>query len=134
MVDRKGSLRSKSGSKGGKKGNDDDTPKTNHDVVRERLQELSMPILDKYGESAFDELLARLETTIEEFTTEFETLFSEMIDQSRDDYRRLQSLLTPDDATDASDESPKPETPAMDEMSDFERKLEEMEQEQTAQE
>lgn len=133
MVDRKGLPRGKAGTKGANKNSADETSQTNHDVVRERLQELSMPILERYGKSAFDELLTRLETTIEEFTNEFETLFNEMIDQSRDDYRRLQSLLTPDDTTDAVEEAPQPEATAMDEMSEFERRLEEMEQDKATQ-
>ncbi|MFC1480708.1 hypothetical protein ACFL6E_00480 [Candidatus Neomarinimicrobiota bacterium] len=128
MVDMKGSSKGKTGVKGVKKGSEDKKALTNHDVVRERLQKLSLPILDRYGESAFDELLARLETTIEEFTGEFETLFTEMIDQSRDDYRRLQNLLAPDESVEAVDEEEKADTSG-DEMSEFERKLEEMEQE-----
>jgi hypothetical protein len=132
VVDRKGSSQGKTGTKSAKKSSEDKKTLTNHDVVRERLQKLSLPVLERYGESAFDELLARLETTIEEFTTEFETLFTEMIDQSRDDYRRLQNLLAPEENTEAVDEEAQPDS-SMDNMSEFERKLEEMEQDKPAQ-
>ncbi len=132
MADRKGLSKGKVGAKGAKKGNEDKKVLTNQDVVRERLQKLSLPILERYGESAFDELLTRLEMTIEEFTTEFETLFTEMIDQSKDDYRRLQNLLAPDESPAAVEEEGQPDSEAA-EMSEFERRREELDQGQVAQ-
>ncbi len=131
MVDRKAASKGIAGPKSGKKGNDEKQELDNHAVVRERLQKLALPVREQYGESAFDELLSRLEATIEEFTHEYETLFTELIDQSKDDYRRLQNLMAPDEATEAAEEATEPEV-ATEELSEIERRLEGMEHEETA--
>ncbi len=104
-------------------------PLNNQEVIRQKLEELTAPILDKYGVPAFDELMNRLETTVKEFTEEVNTLFSEMVNRSREDHERLKSLLTEDEG----DEGERDEKPDNDEeMSEFEKRLERMEKDNTS--
>ncbi|MBA7661146.1 hypothetical protein ES703_69158 [subsurface metagenome] len=104
-------------------------PLNNQEVIRQKLEELTAPILDKYGVPAFDEVMNRLETTVKEFTEEVNTLFSEMVDRSREDHERLKSLLTEDEG-DEGEQDEKPEND--EEMSEFEKRLERMEKENTS--
>lgn len=99
---------------------------SNQELIQKKLIKLSAPILEQYGQIAFEELINRLETTIQEFNAEVGTLFNEMVDQSKEDYGRLKSLMEQGEEPEAE-----PETGRMDEeseMSDFERRLEAMEQ------
>jgi|GEM_PF-5665416 len=104
-------------------------PLNNQEVVRQKLEELTAPILEKYGVPAFDEIMNRLETTVKEFTEEVNTLFSEMVNRSREDHERLKSLLTEDEG-DEGEQDEKPEND--EEMSEFEKRLERMEKENSS--
>jgi hypothetical protein len=97
----------------------------NREVAFQKLQEIAAPILEKYGVSAFDELVTRLESTVKEYTEEVNALFQEMVSQSREDYERMKSLLTGQEADEAESEEPEEgET-----MSEYEKRLERMEKE-----
>ncbi len=65
----------------------------NRELIQKKLIKLTAPILDQYGQIAFEELISRLETTIQEFNTEVGTLFTEMVDQWKEDFGRLKSLM-----------------------------------------
>ena len=65
----------------------------NREQIQKKLIKLTAPILEQYGQIAFEELISRLETTIQEFNTEVGTLFTEMVDQSKEDFGRLKSLM-----------------------------------------
>ncbi|UCH62620.1 MAG: hypothetical protein JSU77_12630 [Fidelibacterota bacterium] len=104
-------------------------PQNNQEVIRQKLEELTAPILEKYGIPAFDEIMNRLETTVKEFTEEVNTLFSEMVIRSREDHERMKSLLT-DDEGDEGGHDEKTENNV--EMSEFEKRLELMEKENTS--
>lgn len=104
-------------------------PLNNQEVVRQKLEELTAPILDKYGVPAFDEIINRLETTVKEFTEEVNTLFSEMVNRSREDHERLKSLLTEDEG-DEGEQDKQPEND--EEISEFEKRLERMEKENSS--
>ncbi len=97
----------------------------NQEQIQKKLIKLSAPILEQYGQVAFEELINRLETTIQEFNAEVGTLFTEMVDQSKEDYGRLKSLMDQGEEPVAE-----PETGRMDEseMSEYERRLETMDQ------
>lgn len=97
----------------------------NQEQIQKKLIKLSAPILEQYGQVAFEELINRLETTIQEFNAEVGTLFTEMVDQSKEDYGRLKSLIDQGEEPVAE-----PETGRMDEseMSEYEKRLEAMEQ------
>ncbi len=101
---------------------------SNQEQIQKKLVKLSAPILEQYGQIAFEELIKRLETTIQEFNAEVGTLFTEMVDQSKEDYGRLKSLME-------QSEEPveEPDSGRIDdtEMSDFEKRLEEMDQGQS---
>lgn len=98
----------------------------NREQIQKKLIKLTAPILDQYGQVAFEELISRLETTIQEFNTEVGTLFTEMVDQSKEDFGRLKSLLEQGEEPEAE-----AETDGLDlsEMSEYEKRLEEMDQE-----
>ncbi len=104
-------------------------PLNNQEVIRKKLEELTAPILDKYGVPAFDEIMNRLETTVKEFTEEVNTLFSEMVNRSREDHERLKSLLTEDEG-DEGEQDEKPEND--EEISEFEKRLERMEKQNSS--
>ena len=104
-------------------------PKTNQEIMDQRLRELSTPVLEKYGVPAFDELMVRLETTIKDFNTEVTTLFDEMVHQSREDHERLKSMLAPNSAV---KEGQAEELENQASMSEYELRLENMEREQSA--
>ena len=104
-------------------------PQNNREVIRQKLEELTAPILDKYGIPAFDEVMKRLETTVKEFTEEVNTLFSEMVNRSREDHERMKSLLTEEDGNEGEqDEKLENEK----EISEFEKRLERMDKENTS--
>jgi hypothetical protein len=101
-------------------------PQNNREVIRQKLEELTAPILDKYGMPAFDEVMNRLETTVKEFTEEVNTLFSEMVNRSKDDHERMKSLLTEEEC-DEGEQDEKLENDK--EISEFEKRLERMDKE-----
>ncbi len=98
---------------------------SNQEQIQKKLIKLSAPILEQYGQIAFEELINRLETTIQEFNAEVGTLFIELVDQSKEDYGRLKSLMEQGEEPEAE-----PETGRIDEseLSEFERRLEAMDQ------
>lgn len=99
-------------------------PQSNKEIVQQKLEELTSPILEQYGTPAFDEIMARLETTVREFNDEVGTLFKEMVDRSHEDHQRMKSLLSgeePDDEKQEDDQENKAN------MSEFEKRLEEEE-------
>ena len=106
----------------------EETPQlqNNREVIRQKLEELTAPILDKYGMPAFDEVMNRLETTVKEFTEEVNTLFSEMVNRSREDHERMKSLLTEEEC-DEGEQVEKLENDK--EISEFEKRLERMDKE-----
>ncbi len=101
-------------------------PQNSREVIRQKLEELTAPILDRYGMPAFNEVMNRLETTVKEFTEEVNTLFSEMVDRSREDHERMKSLLT-DEEGNEEEQDEKLEND--EEISEFEKRLERMEKE-----
>lgn len=105
-------------------------PPSNQEVIRKKLEELTSPILDKYGVLAFDEVMKRLETTVKEFTEEVSTLFDEMVSRSREDHERMKSLLTEEEGNDAE---PEEELENEEDMSEFEKRLEHREQKKASQ-
>jgi len=105
-------------------------PPNNQEVIRKKLEELTSPILDKYGVLAFDEVMKRLETTVKEFTEEVSTLFDEMISRSREDHERMKSLLTEDEGNELQ---PAEELENEEDMSEFEKRLEHTEQKKASQ-
>jgi hypothetical protein len=100
-------------------------PETNREVVFQKLDELTSPILEKYGVPAFDELVNRLEGTVKEFTEEVSTLFDEMVVQAREDHERMKSLLVEGENDEQSGED---EDNLVNEegMSEYEKRLENM--------
>ncbi|UCH09640.1 MAG: hypothetical protein JSU61_10500 [Fidelibacterota bacterium] len=100
-------------------------PQTNREVVFQRLEELTAPILDKYGVPAFDELVTRLEGTVKEFTEEVNTLFDEMVVQAREDHERMKSLLVEGGDEECS-EGETEELVNEEGMSELEKRLEKM--------
>ena len=105
-------------------------PPNNQEVIRKKLEELTSPILDKYGVLAFDEVMKRLETTVKEFTEEVSTLFDEMVSRSREDHERMKSLLTEDEGNELQ---PAEELENEENMSEFEKRLEHTEQKKASQ-
>ena len=99
-------------------------PQNNKEIVQQKLEELTSPILEQYGTPAFDEIMARLETTVREFNDEVGTLFKEMVDRSHEDHVRMKSLLSGEET---DDEQQKDEQENEANMSEFERRLEEEE-------
>ena len=78
-------------------------PKTNREIMEQKLSGLAAPVLEKYGTPAFDELITRLETTIEEFNAEVSNLFANMVNQSREDHARMKSMLHPEQGDEKED-------------------------------
>ena len=105
-------------------------PPNNQEVIRKKLEELTSPILDKYGVLAFDEVMKRLETTVKEFTEEVSTLFDEMVSRSREDHERMKSLLTEDEGNELQ---PEEELENEEDMSEVEKRLEHREQKKASQ-
>ena len=109
-----------------KSGIDVDVIANSKELVGEKLTKLTIPILEKYGFLAFEEVITRLEITIKEFNEEVGSLFGEMVNHSRENYGRLKLLL---------DQDAEPEEPTDDEsvddfgMSELERRLETVERE-----
>ena len=101
----------------------------NREQIQKKLIKLTAPILEQYGQIAFEELISRLETTIQEFNTEVGTLFTEMVDQSKEDFGRLKSLMEQGEEPEAE-----AETDGLDlsEMSEYEKRLEAMDQDKPA--
>lgn len=95
----------------------------NRAAVTVKLEELTLPILEKYGQAAFDELMARLEITLDEFTQEVSHLFTGMVAQAKDDHDKLRGLLDRDNSVEG-DENTRPVMPGDENMSDLERRLE----------
>ena len=98
---------------------------SNQEIIQKKLIKLSAPILEQYGQIAFEELINRLETTIQEFNEEVGTLFTGMVDQSKEAYGRLKSLM---DQKEAPEEEPEPGVVEDAGLSEFEKRLEAMEQ------
>lgn len=98
-------------------------PKNNREIAYQKLEELTAPILEKYGVPAFDELMNRLESVIKDFTAEVSTLFKEMVNRSREDHERLKSLLVEEEGAEEQQEELENEA----KMSEFEKRLEQME-------
>ncbi|MEE9162226.1 MAG: hypothetical protein V3U35_04555 [Candidatus Neomarinimicrobiota bacterium] len=113
-------------SMGAKKVKDALPPKNNREVMDQKLRQLTTPVLDKYGMPAFDELIERLEGTIEDFNVEVKSLFEDMVHQSREHHARMKSMLAPEEGDETS------EAHAMgneESMSEYEKRLENMDQE-----
>ncbi len=100
-------------------------PQNNRGIVYQKLEEQTAPILEKYGVPAFDELLNRLESTIKEFNEEVGSLFTEMVDQSREEHERMKSLLAEEGCEEGEQEE---KLENVENMSEFEKKLERMEE------
>lgn len=94
-------------------------------ILVRKMVELTEPIMEQYGEAAFDEVMTRMEATIQEFTQEVRTLFSEMVQQSREEHERLKAMLVQDEAVEEGDLIEEEQDA---EMSEFEKRLERMEQ------
>jgi hypothetical protein len=127
---RQSTAKSKGATKKGSAGPKQSSPPlSNREYVNQKLVQLMKPVLDQYGISAFNELAGRIETTIREFSSEVDSLFSRMVDQSREDYEKMKSLLEPQAATDEEcDEKEKEkDSETSEQMSDLERRLEEKE-------
>ena len=100
-------------------------PKTNREVMEQKLNGLAAPVLEKYGMPAFDELMTRLETTIEEFNAEVSTLFADLVTQSREDHARMKSMLSPEDGGEEENGGKKEEVLGdVENMSEVEKRLE----------
>ncbi len=99
---------------------------SNREIIHKKLVKLTSQILDQYGQIAFEEIISRLESVIQEFNEEVQSLFTEMKDQSEDDLGRLKSLMVQGEEPEKEPEADLPEMPG---MSEFERRLEAMEQE-----
>lgn len=97
----------------------------NQEQIQKKLIKLTAPILEQYGQVAFEELINRLETTIQEFNAEVGTLFTEMVDQSKEDFGRLKSLMEQGEEPVAEPDAGRMDEP---EMSEFEKRLEAMDQ------
>ena len=138
MAERSTSRRS---ARGGKKSSDNGknakTPEPENSVemnrakVRLRLEELTLPILEKFGQPAFDELHSRLEVVIREYTIEVEGLFSDLVGQAKLEHERLMGLLKRDE-TEGDGDSPDPVLADDEDLSDIERRLEGMDQKEGA--
>ncbi len=94
-------------------------PKTNREIMEQKLSALAAPVLENYGTPAFDELITRLETTIEEFNAEVSHLFADMVNQSREDHARMKSMLNPEDSGEQEEALEND-----DDMSEIEKRLE----------
>ena len=95
----------------------------NRAKVSKRLAELTLPVLEKYGQPAFDELHSRLERVVREFTDEVQALFNDLVGQAKVDHDRLMGLLKRD-ASESEGETAGPAAPEDAAMSEYERKLE----------
>ena len=102
-------------------------PQTNREVVLQKLEQLTSPILEKYGVPAFDELVIRLEGTVKEFTEEVNTLFDEMVVQAREDHERMKSLLGEGENEEPGEGGEETEDEGG--MSEIEKRLERMDKE-----
>lgn len=105
-------------------------PQNNREVIRKRLEELTAPILDKYGMPAFDEVINRLEATVKEFTEEVNTLFDEMVSRLRENHERVKSLLAEEEGNELQ---PEEELENEEEMNEFEKRLERVEKKKASQ-
>ncbi len=102
---------------------------SNQEIIQKKLNKLTSPILDQFGQIAFEELISRLETTIQEFNEEVKSLFTEMVDQSKDDLGRLKSLMVQGEE---SDDESEPDVADEAGLSEFERRLEAMEKDKSS--
>lgn len=98
---------------------------TSRGIIVRRLVELTEPIMEQYGQAAFDEVMTRMEATIQDFTQEVRTLFTEMVHQSREEHERLKAMLVQDEAVEEGDVIEEEQDT---EMSEFEKRLENMDQ------
>ena len=98
---------------------------TTREIIAGKLIELTEPIMEQYGQAAFDEVMTRMEATREEFSQEVNTLFTEMVHQSREEHERLKAMLVQDEAVE--EEDPIEEGPEG-EMSEIEKRLERSDQ------
>jgi hypothetical protein len=117
------------GKKGAAKGAGSGEQHANREIAFQKLEELASPILDKYGVTAFDELVSRLEDTVKGYTEEVDALFKEMVSQSREDYERMKSLLTGQDPDEVEQEETVEEEET---MSEIEKRLERQEKEKSS--
>lgn len=122
MVERK-SRRGSKNNTGKKTAAPELTPQeANRALVIRRIEELTLPILEKYGEPAFEEILGRLNRVIDEYTAEVQHLFTGLVDQAKEDHGRLRGLL---DRDEGGTETAEAEAPPEDrDMSEIERRLE----------
>ncbi len=104
-------------------------PQNNKEIVQQKLEDLTSPIMERYGTPAFDEIMARLEITVREFNDEVGTLFKEMVDRSHEDHERMKSLLSGEETDDEKQEN---EHENGTNMSEYERRLEEEERKKTS--
>ena len=98
---------------------------TAREIIVAQLVELTEPIMEQYGQAAFDEVMTRMEATREAFSEEVNTLFTEMVHQSREEHERLKAMLVQDEAVE--EEDPIEEGPEG-EMSEIEKRLERSDQ------
>ncbi|MCH7859959.1 MAG: hypothetical protein IID14_09740 [Candidatus Marinimicrobia bacterium] len=96
-------------------------PVTTREIMVRRLVVLTEPIMEQYGQAAFDEVMTRMETTLGDFSEEVSTLFTEMVHQSREEHERLKAMLVQDEAVEAADTTEEGQEDA--EMSEFEKRL-----------
>ncbi|MBA7565018.1 hypothetical protein ES708_06688 [subsurface metagenome] len=85
---------------------------------------MTSPVLEKYGIPALDELFSRIDMAMNEFKEEVDSLFTEMVDQAKEDHGRLKSLLGKDEK---AEEEPSEEVEPAPELSEIERRLEGLE-------
>ena len=101
---------------------------SNQEIIQKKLTKLTSAILEQFGQIAFEELISRLETTIQEFNEEVKSLFTEMVDQSKDDLGRLKSLMVQGEE---DEDETEPDVADEAGLSEFERRLEAMDKEKT---
>ncbi len=102
---------------------------SNQEIIQKKLTKLTSAILEQFGQIAFEELIGRLETTIQEFNEEVKSLFTEMVDQSKDDLGRLKSLMVQGEE---DEDEPEPDVTDEAGLSEFERRLEAMDKDKSS--
>jgi len=125
MVDR--TSRRRGGTNGSSRSRGGGQPKPlskGKELLNDSVTEMASPVLEKYGIPALDELFLRIDVAINEFKEEVDSLFTEMVDQSREDHGRLKSLLGKDEQ---AEEEPSEEVAPAPELSEIERRLEGLE-------
>lgn len=125
MVDR--ISRRKGGTNGSSRSRGGGQPKRlskGQELLKDSVTEMTSPVLEKYGIPALDELFSRIDMAMNEFKEEVDSLFTEMVDQAREDHGRLKSLLGKDEI---AEEEPSEEMEPAPELSEIERRLEGLE-------